>query len=108
MLGHLDQPRQDGIGVDLEHAGHGTDAQTLRQRAHRPHQQVGRDAFAMQRGTMSFENVAIAGGTVELPPGATTGMAVRLEIPTASPPIIGTVRMGTEMLCGRHRAWAPP
>ena len=47
MLRDLDQPRQNGIGIDLEDPGDGADAQAFRQRAHRPPQLVGRDAFAM-------------------------------------------------------------
>ena len=56
LVRHLDQPWQHGSGIDLKHAGHGTDAQTLRQRAHRPHQLLGRDARAMQRGAVGILN----------------------------------------------------
>ena len=38
VVGGFDQPCQHRVGVDLEHARHGTDAQPFRQRAHRPHQ----------------------------------------------------------------------
>ena len=52
MLCHLDQPGENRVGIDLKHAGHGTDAQAFRQRAHRPHELLGRHALAMQRGAM--------------------------------------------------------
>src|SRR2546425_11796760 len=56
----------------------------------------------MQWGAMGFEKVASAGGAVELPPGATAGMAVGLQIPPACPTIIGTACMRTEMTLSIH------
>ena len=97
MVGGLDQPRQHRVGIDLEHAGHGTDAQPFRQRAHRPHQQVGGDALAIQRRAVRLQEIALAGGAVPLAPGAAVGMAVGLEIAVPHPAIIGTVRMGAEL-----------
>src|SRR5882672_11554382 len=80
MVRHLDQPCKHGVGIDLEHPGDGADAQTFRQRAHRPHQLLGRDAFAMERRAVGLLEIALASRAVELPPGATTRMAVGTEI----------------------------
>jgi hypothetical protein len=38
MIGDGNEPGQDRVGINLEDAGHSTDAQALRQGAHRPHQ----------------------------------------------------------------------
>jgi hypothetical protein len=74
MIRYLDQPRQDGIGIDLKDAGYGTNAQALSQRAHRPHQKVDRHTLAMQRGAMGLLEIAITARAMQLPPGAPTGM----------------------------------
>ena len=97
MVRGLDQPRQHGVGIDLEHPRHGTDAQPFRQRAHRPHQEVGGDALAIQRRAVGLQEIALAGRAVPLPPGAAVGMAVGLEIAVPHPAIVGTVGMGAEL-----------
>src|SRR2546422_8008238 len=108
MLRNVNQPGQDGIRVHLEHPGDGADAQTFRQRAHRPHQLLGRDAFAMERRAVGLLEIALASRAVALPPGATTRMAVGTEIaqPYPAPIVTGGVR--AEMLRGVHLARASP
>ncbi len=41
MVGHLPQPGPYGMGGDLEHPRHGTDAQAFRESAHGPHEPFG-------------------------------------------------------------------
>src|SRR5713101_10115930 len=108
MIRYLDQPRQDGIGIDLEDTGDGADTQAFRQRAHRPHQLFGRDAFAMERRAVGLLEIALASRAVELPPGATTRMPVGTDIaePYPAPIVTGGVR--AEMLRGVHLARASP
>src|SRR5713101_7270590 len=108
MLRYLDQPRQDGSGIDLEDPGDGADAQAFRPHAHRPHQLLGRDAFAMERRAVGLLERALASRAVELPPGATARMAVGTEIAQPHPAPIGTGGMRAEMLRGVHLARPSP
>src|SRR5262245_631515 len=101
---HLDQPREHRIGVHLEHAGHGTNAQALRQRAHRPHQHVERNALAMQRGAVRVLEIFLAGDTLQLPPGSAIRMAIGADIAQAAPAIIRTGRIWAVLLLRIHRA----
>src|SRR5712692_9323951 len=100
MLCHLDQPGQDRIGIDLEHPGHGADAQAFRQRAHGPHQPLGRHALAMQWRAMGLLEVAATAGAMQLAPGAAAGMTIGRDIAQAEPAAIRTVGIGTEMSGG--------
>src|SRR5467141_2776807 len=77
-----------------------------RQRAHRPHQLLGRHALAMQRGAVGFEEVATTGGAAQLAPGSTARMTIGAEVPTARPPRIGTLRGGAEVRRRVHLARA--
>src|SRR5256712_9138514 len=108
MVRHLDQPCQHGVGIALEHPGDGADAQAFRQRAHRPHQLLGRDAFAMERRAVGLLEIALASRAVELQPGATTWMAVGTEIAQPRPAPIGTGGVRAELLRGVHLARASP
>src|SRR5207245_7444034 len=90
-------PLQHRVGVDLKHPGHGTDAQALRQRAHRPHQLVGRHTRAMQRGAVGLLEIAATAGAMQLAPRATAGMTVGINIAQPEPAAIATVGSGTEM-----------
>src|SRR2546428_457919 len=108
MVHHLDQPYKHGVGIDFEHPGDGADAQAFRQRAHRPHQLLGRDAFAMERRAVGLLEIALASRAVELPPRAAARMTIRTEIAPAHPASIVAVRMGAAMLRGVHLAWPSP
>jgi hypothetical protein len=108
MVGGFAQPLQHRVGIDLEHPGDSADAQAFRQRAHRPYQQVGCDAFAMERRAVGLLEIALARRAVELPPGATTRMAVGTEIAQSPPALIGTGGIGAELLRGVHLARASP
>src|SRR5262249_11756679 len=74
--------------------------------AHGPHQHVGRDALAMERGAMGFEEVALAGRAMQLPPGTTARMPVGTEIASPHPAPRGTVRLGAEVRRRVHLARA--
>src|SRR5437870_11069823 len=88
MGGHLYQPLQHGIGIDLKLAGHGPDAQPFGQGAHGPHQQVRRDALAMQRRAVGLLEIAATAGAIQLAPGAAVGMTVGRDIAQAEPATI--------------------
>ena len=100
MLGHLDQPGEDRVGIDLKYTGYSTDAQALRQRAHHPHQLLGRHALAMQRGAMGLLEVTFTADAIQLAPGTAVGMAIGAEIAPADPTPIGTVRVRAEVCRG--------
>src|SRR5262249_17213392 len=106
MIRNLDQPCQDRVRIDFEHPGDGADAQAFRQCAHRPHQLLGRDAFAMERRAVGLLEIALTSRAVELPPGATTRMAVGTEIAQPHPAPIGTVGLRAEMRRRVHLARA--
>jgi hypothetical protein len=108
VLGHLDQPRQDGIGIDLKHPGHGTHAQAFRQRAPRPHELLGRHALAMQRGAMGLLEGAATAGAWQLPPRFTARMTIRADIPPSQPAVVGARIIGAEVLVGIDGASASP
>src|SRR5215510_13889147 len=70
------------------------------------HEQVHRDAFAMEQGPVGLQKVAIAAGTVQLTPGTTAGMAIRAEVPSPQPSTIITAGIGTEVHRGVDLTWA--
>src|SRR5215510_15816029 len=108
MLRRIDSPSQHGVGIDLEYPGHGTDAQPLRQRAHRPYQLLGRHALAMQRGAMGLLEVTFTAGAIQLAPGTAIGMAIGAEIAPSDPAAIGTVGVRAEVRRGVDLAATPP
>src|SRR5262249_4245791 len=92
------------MGIDLKHAGHGTEAQALGQRAHRPHQLVGCHTLAMQRGAVGLLAIAATATAMQLAPRATAGMPVGMNIAPPEPTAIATVGIGTAMARGVHLA----
>jgi hypothetical protein len=80
VLGRFHQPVQHGIGGYLEHSRGGANTQALRQARQHTHDQLHGDPFAMKQRAMGLEKIAFAGATLELPPRATAGMAVRAQI----------------------------
>src|SRR5438132_13063622 len=106
MLGHLDQPGEDRVGIDRKHPGYSTDAQALCQRAHRPHQLLGRHALAMQRGAMGLLEVTFTAGAIQLAPGTAARMAIGTQVAPADPAAIRTVRVRAEVCRGVHLARA--
>jgi hypothetical protein len=106
VLGPLDQPRQDGIGVDLKHPGPGTHAPAFRQCAHRPHALRGRHALAMQRGARGFLEVAAPAHAMPLSPGTAVGMTVGTDMAQPAPAARAPGGSGTAMARGVHLAVA--
>src|SRR5262249_52344394 len=70
------------------------------------HDEVDRDACAMEQGAVRLQKVSITAGTVELPPRAATGMAVGAQVVQPQPPAIVTIGVGTNMPRGVHRPGA--
>ena len=97
MIRYLDQPCQDRVGIDFEHPGDGTNAQPFRQRAHRPHQLLGRDAFAMERRAVGLLEIAPTACAMQLAPQSTAGMTVGRDLAQAKPAAIRPGGIGTEM-----------
>src|SRR5262245_26000828 len=60
----------------------------------------------MKNRAMMFGKVAIARGTVQLPPGATMGMAIGPQIVQPQPAAIVTMAVGTKMHRRIHRPGA--
>src|SRR5689334_3674766 len=58
----------------------------------------------MKDGAVVLRNVASARGTLELPPGATIGMAIGPQIAPSQPTAIATAGLGTEVPGDVHRA----
>jgi hypothetical protein len=80
LLGRLDQPVQDRLGVDLKDPRRGTDTQALGQARQDAHDELDRGLFTMEERTMRLKEVAFASGTVELSPRTTTGMAIGAQV----------------------------
>src|SRR5262249_30968781 len=97
LLRRLHQPVQHRVRIDLKHPRCTADAQALREAADHVHDEVDRDAFAMEQGPVMLGKVAFAGRTVELSPRATTGMAVGAQVTEPQPAAIATASMGTEV-----------
>jgi hypothetical protein len=98
MVGGLDQPVQHGVGIDLEHPSHGTDAQPFRQCPHGPNKHVGRYPLPMQRRAMRLKKRPATLAAIELSPLAATGMTVGRDIAQPEPAPIATGGIRTEML----------
>src|SRR6266478_3812490 len=64
--------------------------------------------FAMQRRAMSLKKVATTAATMELPPGAIAGMAIRTDVAETSPAAIATIGGRTKMVRGVDLTAAPP
>src|SRR5215813_14195529 len=58
----------------------------------------------MKEGAVVLRNVACARGTLELPPGATIGMAIGPQIAPAHPSAVAAASMRTEVPQGVYRA----
>src|SRR5215470_5447754 len=71
------------------------------------HDEVDRDALAMEQGPVMLWKGAFAGRTVAWPPRATVGMAVGAQVAQPQPATIGTVRMRAKMPGGLHLTRAP-
>src|SRR5215813_12439878 len=106
MVGGCDQPLQHGIGVDLEHPGHGADAQTFGQRSHGAHQFVDGDVLAVQRRAMELMEIAEAGNALKLTPWVAARVPVGAEVAASQPIVVGTIQVWTELILAVDRALA--
>src|SRR5262249_60234867 len=60
------------------------------------------------RRTSVLKKLASTGATMELPPGATAGMAIRADVAETSPAAIATIGVGTKMVRGVDLTAVPP
>src|SRR5262249_6424783 len=100
LLRRLHEPVQHRVRSDLEDPCGAANAQARSEAADHVHDEVDRDALAVDTVAMRLQKVAIAAGAVPLPPGATTGMAMGPEVAQAEPAAIATVGSRTELLGG--------
>src|SRR5262249_29082942 len=107
LLRRLHQPMQHRVWLDLKHTRCTADAYALSEAADHVHDEVDRDALAMEQSTVMLWKVALAGRTVELTPRATAGMAVGAQVAQPQPAAIGTVRMRAKMPGGIHLTRTP-
>jgi len=108
MGGGCDQPLQHRVGIDLEHPGDRAEAHAFRQRAHRPYQQVGRDALAIQRRATRLQKIRLTLAAIQLSPRAAARMTMRTEIAPSPPAALVAGRSGTERLRGVQLTWPSP
>src|SRR5262245_42397208 len=95
----FDEPLQHGIRVDLEHPRRASDTQALGQARDHVHDELDRYPLAIKDSARMLGKVAVAGGTVELPPGTTVRMSVSTEIPQPQPaPVESQVAWGQKCL----------
>src|SRR5262249_15681615 len=106
LLRGFPQPLQHGVRVHVEERGGTANAQALSEAADHMHDEVDRDALAMEERPVGLQKVPFAGRTVELTPRATAGMAVSAQVAQPQPAAIATASMGTEVSGGVHRARA--
>src|SRR5712691_9572497 len=97
LLGGLDEPLQHRVRVHLEHASCCPDAEPLSQARQYADQQLHGHLLAMQERAMMLRKIPCAGGTLELTPGATTGMTIGTEVAQPPPAAIRTAAMGTKV-----------
>src|SRR6516164_8426994 len=106
LLRRLHQPVQHGVGIDLEHPRGAADAQALCEATDDVHDEVDRDALAMDQSAVMLWKVTFTSSTVELPPRAPAGMAVGAQVAQPHPAAVVTARMRTKVPRGVHRAGA--
>ena len=76
VLGRLDEPAQHRVGIDLEDPRRGADTQALSEAGQDAHDEFDCGLFAVEDRAMRLQKIPLTRGTVELPPGATTGMTI--------------------------------
>src|SRR5215813_10012434 len=97
LLRGLDQPAQDGIGINLEHPRCASDAQPLGQTRDDTHDELHRGTLAVTERAMGFRERALAGDALQLAPGLAAGMTIRADVAAAEPAMVGTIWLGTEV-----------
>jgi hypothetical protein len=107
VLRCVDQPAQDSVRIDFKDTRHGADAEAFGQSRNGPHQRVGIDLLAVQRGAVRLEEIPVAAQTHQLSPAASIGMTVGADITEADPAVIRTGGMRAEMARGVNLAVTP-
>jgi len=97
LVSGLDQPLQDGIGIDLEHPRRAPDAQAFGQARDDPYNEVRRGPLPVKDGAEGLQKVAVTDDAQQLAPGTATGMAVGTEVTQPEPAAIATVRVRAEV-----------
>src|SRR4030095_2393689 len=92
----------DGGRIDLKDPCSGPNAQPLRQARQDADDQLHRCLLAMKNRPVMLRKIALAPEAVQLPPGATTRMAIRPQIVEPQPAAIVTVPMGAKVHGGIH------
>ena len=69
------------MGIDLEDPRRGADTETFSSTRQDPYNQLRRGLFAVEDRAMRLQKVSLTRDTVELAPGAATGMTVGAQIP---------------------------
>src|SRR5215510_1564777 len=103
LLCRLHQPVQHRVRIDLEHPRGAADAQALSEAADDVHDEVDRDALAMEQGAVMLGKVPFAGRTVELTPLPPAGMAIGAQVAQPQPAAVVTVDMGAKVHRGVDR-----
>ena len=96
-LRRFHQPLEHRMRIALEDSGGGPNAQSLRQARQHTHDQLHRRLLAMKNGAVMLRKKAVAAKTVELPPGAATGMTIGPQVVQPQPAAIVTIGGGTEV-----------
>ena len=107
MSRSLHQLCQHRIGVDLEDAGHGADAEPFGESGDGPYQHLRRDALPLKRRAVGFLKICVTLDALKLTPRLATGMPIGADIPPAWPTIIGAIVRRTKVVLCVDRA-APP
>src|SRR5262252_4386389 len=97
LLRGLDQPAQDGIGINLEHPRRASDAQPLGQTRDDTHDELHQGPLAVKDRAMGCREIALAGDALQLAPGLAAGMTIRADVAAAEPAMVGTIRSRTEV-----------
>ena len=97
LVSGLDQPLQDGSGIDLEPPRRAPDAQAFGQARDDPYNEVRRGPLPVKDGAEGLQKVAVTDDAQQLAPGTATGMAVGTEVTQPEPAAIATVRVRAEV-----------
>ena len=100
LLGGLHQPTEDRIGIDLEHPRRAPDAQAFGQTRDDAHDELHRGALAMKDRAVRLSKISLAGDTLQLAPGLTTGMTIGAEVAASEPAVVGAIGLRTEVRLG--------
>jgi hypothetical protein len=96
------QPGQDGVQINRKDPCGGPHAPPLRQARQDADEPLHRCRLAMKNRPLMRRHIPLAPAAVQLPPGATTGMAMRPQIVEPQPAAIVTGPLGANVHGGLH------